>query len=1135
MNPIVFALRHPITVMVAIAAVILGAGLAVMRMPIDIFPDLNTPVIYVAQPYGGMDPQQMEGFLTNYYEYHFLYITGIDHVESKNIQSVALMKLYFHPGTNMAQAMAETVNYVNRSRSFMPPGTVPPFIMRFDAGSVPVGFLVFESKDPNRTIGQIQDEALFRVRPMFASLPGVSAPPPFGGNQRTIVIKADARRLQAYNLSPDDVVAAIAGGNEITPSGNIALAGKAPMVPVNSVVGKDIKDLESIPIRLGTDPTVYVGDIGYAVDTQDVASGYGLVNGKRSVYILVTKRADASTLAVVNEVKKNLPKMQASMLLPDISVRFEFDQSPYVTRAMWGVGIEGLLGAALTGLMVLLFLRDWRSVIVVVLNIPFALLGATVALWLTGQTINLMTLGGLALAVGILVDEATVEVENIHTQFEHTPNIARAVRAGNAQTAVPRLLAMLCVLAVFIPSFFMRGAAQALFVPLALAVGFSTVASYLLSSTFVPVVSVWLLRHYHAADSGHKGWLSMARLQDGYAWVLRGVLRVRWLVLAAYLAVPVLLVAWWLGDHPGLGVEIFPKVDSGQFQLRVRAPDGTRLEDTEDLAKDVLEEIARLAGGAQNVNISVTLVGTASYNYPINAIYLWTSGPQEAVLRVALNRDSGIPIEDFKNLLRDELPKLQRRKAPALKDARLQFEAGDIVEDVMSFGSPTPVEVTVNGKDLAANVAYAKKVHEQLAQISSLRDLQFAQSLAYPTVEVVVDRARAGLSGVTAKEVGRSLAPATLSSRFTTPLYWRDPKTGVGYQVQVEIPQAQMTSIRDVEQVPIKSVKGDTVRVEDVAQVRPGSMPGEIDRFNMKRTVSLTANIVGEDLGHVARRIDQTLKAVNRSLWDPYQDPEGKQGWKNQFGDPKNPEIVYQEERPDTPPHGVFVEVRGQVVPMRQMFGALGGGRVFEGLTGGLILAVAVILLLLTAYFQSVRLALVVVSTAPAVIAGVVLALLLTRTTLNIQSFMGAIMAIGVAVANAILLATFAEENRRAGHAAKDAVVDGAKHRLRPILMTSCAMIAGMVPMALGLGEGGEQTAPLGRAVIGGLLVATFGTLFLLPSVFAVIQARTGTKSVSLDPDDPQSGYYDKQDAEEAGQGRDGEAARQPGPRAGHT
>jgi multidrug efflux pump subunit AcrB len=1095
MNPIVFAMRHPITIMVGIVTVVLFSFLALANvlpdhitlagftlpirsvlpprtgMPVDIFPDLNTPIIYVAQPYGGLDPQQMEGFITNYYEYHFLYITGIDHVESKNIQGVALMKLFFHPGTNMAGAMAETVAYVNRSRSFMPTGTVPPFIMRFDAGSVPVGYLVFKSD--TRSIGDIQNEALFRVRPMFASLPGVSAPPPFGGNQRTVVIRADPERLKAYHLSPDEVVAAIASGNEITPSGNVTIKGKSPIVPVNTVVGSDVKDLEKIPIRLGTDPTVYVGDIGHAVVATDVPTGYGLVNGKRSVYILVTKRADASTLSVVNEVKANLPRMQAA-IPEDIRVDFVFDQSPYVTRAMWGVGIEALLGAVLTGLMVLLFLRDWRSVIVVVLNIPFALLGAVVALALTGQTINLMTLGGLALAVGILVDEATVEVENIHTQYEHSPNIARAVRRGNAQTAVPRLLAMLCVLAVFIPSFFMQGAAKALFVPLALAVGFSMIASYVLSSTFVPVMSSWLLRHYHHDAHRSSRWFSMARLQDGYAWLLRGVVSARWVLVALYLAVPAALVGWWWMGHPGLGTEIFPKVDTGQFQLRVRAPDGSALEDTEALAKDVLAEIARQAGGEQNVDITVSLVGTASYNYPINAIYLWTAGPQEAVLRVALKRNSGVRLEEFKNRLREELPKMQRPQGASMRGVELQFESGDIVEQVMSFGSPTPVQVTINGPKQEDNRAYAEKVRQQLARIPSLRDLQYEQALDYPTIEVKVNRALAGLSGVTARDVGRSLAPATLSSRFTTPLFWREPASGIGYQVQVEIPQSRMNSIGQIEQVPVKSSDGADILVQDVAQVRPGTMPGQVDRYNMRRMVSLTANVEGEDLGNVAKHIEQALKAAGE------------------------------------PPRGVLVDVRGQVFPMRQMFGALAGGRVFEGLTGGLIMAVVVILLLLTAYFQSARLALVVVSTAPAVIAGVVLALLATRTTLNVQSFMGAIMAVGVAVANAILLATFAEQYRREGRAAGDAAVEGAKHRMRPILMTSCAMIAGMVPMALGLGEGGEQTAPLGRAVIGGLAVATFATLFILPPIFAVVQVRGGTRSVSLDPDDPESPNFDR-------------------------
>jgi multidrug efflux pump subunit AcrB len=1001
----------------------------------------------------------------------------------------------------MAGAMAETVSYVNRSRSFMPPNTVPPFFMRFDTGSVPVGYLVFESQ--TKSIGQIQDEALFKVRPMFATLPGVSAPPPFGGNQRTIVIRADPERLRAYHLSPDEVVAAISKGNQITPSGNVTINGMSPIVPVNSVVGENIKELESIPIRLGTDPTVYVGDIGYAEDATDVPTGYGLVNGKRSVYILVTKRADASTLSVVNEVKKNLPRMQAA-IPQDIKVRLVFDQSPYVTRAILGVGLEALLGAVLTGVMVLLFLRDWRSVIVVVLNIPFALLGAIVALALTGQSVNLMTLGGLALAVGILVDEATVEVENIHTQFEHAPNIARAVRAGNAQTAVPRLLAMLCVLAVFIPSFFMQGAAKALFVPLSLAVGFSMVASYILSSTFVPVMSTWLLRHYHPEANRTSGWLSMARLQDGYAGLLGGVLRVRWLVVLAYLAVPAFLVGWWWLGHAGLGTEIFPKVDSGQFQLRVRAPSGTALEDTESLAKDVLQQIAREAGGEDKVDITVTLVGTASYNYPINAIYLWTSGPQEAVLRVALKGNSGIRLQDFKNQLRVSLRKMQRQQTPGMKDVLLQFEAGDIVEQVMSLGSPTPVQVTVNGAKLEDNRAYAEKIRQQLAEIPSLRDLQYEQSLEYPTIDVNVDRALAGLSGVTAEEVGRALAPATLSSRFTTPLYWRDAKTGVGYQVQLEVPQSRMNSITQVEQVPVKPADGTQILVQDVAQVRPGMMPGEIDRFNMKRMVSLTANIEGEDLGNVAKRIDAALQAVNASLWKTYQSPEGKSGWQHEI----TKDIVYQQEMPG-PPLRLIINVRGQVFPMRQMFGGLAGGEVYEGLTGGLITAVLIIFLLLTAYFQSMRLALIVLSTTPAVIAGVVLALLVTRTTLNIQSFMGAIMAVGVAVANAILLATFAEEGRREGKEIAAATIEGAKHRLRPILMTSCAMIAGMVPMSLGLGEGGQQTAPLARAVIGGLAVATFATLFLLPSVFAVIQGRSGTQSPSLDPDDPQSAHFD--------------------------
>jgi multidrug efflux pump subunit AcrB len=1084
MNPIIFALRHPYTVVVGVLALVLGSGLALSRMKIDIFPSLNLPVIYVAQPYGGLDPAQMEGLITNYYEYHFLYINGIHHVESKNIQGMALMKLYFHPGTDMSQAMAETVGYVNRARAFMPPGTVGPFIMRFDTGSVPVGYLVLKSD--TRSVGYIQDKALFRIRPMFASLPGVSAPPPFGGNARTIVVKLDPDRLRAYSLSPDAVITALTSGNTITPSGNARIKDQMPIVPVNAMV-KDPKDLGNIPIRPETN--VYLRDLGSIEDSTDIPTGYSLVNGKRAVYILVTKRADASTLSVVSEVKKALPRMRAE-LPDDIDVSFEFDQSPFVTRAMWGVLTEGALGAVLTGLMVLLFLRDWRSVIVVVLNIPVALLGSVVALWLTGQTVNIMTLGGLALAVGILVDEATVEVENIHTQFEHTPNIGRAVRLGNAQTAVPRLLAMLCILAVFLPSFFMEGSAQALFVPMSLAVGFSMVTSYFLSSTFVPVMSVWLLRHVHPTHDGPPGRFSFARFRGLYERALRAVMRLRWFMIGGY-AVAAGLVIWLVGGR--LGTDIFPRVDTGQFQLRLRAADGTRLEITEELTKQALEVIKDEAG-PDEVAISVGYVGLIPTSYPINTVYLWMRGPEEAILRVALKKGSHVRVEELERRLRERLPQrlgewlrprlLAEGLSPDQVDQRVQrltfsFEPADIINEVMSFGSPTPVEVAVRGKDLAEDRAYADRVLARLKQVPSLRDLQFSQSLDYPTVDVKLNRERLGMSGVNVTHVSNSLLAATSSSRFVVPNYWADPASGIGYQVQLEIPPFRMDSIEQIGTVPVKDTDQGQILLRDMAQIRPGTMPGEYDRYNMTRLVSMTANIEGEDLGRVARRIAQALQDAGQ------------------------------------PPRGVLVELRGQVVPMQEMF---------SGLALGLALAVIAIFLLLTAYFQSVRLALVSVSAVPAVIAGVAVALLLTGTTLNLQSFMGAIMAIGVAVANAILLTTFAEENRKSGTAAPDAAVRGAESRLRPILMTSCAMLAGMIPMALALEEGGEQTAPLARAVIGGLVASTLATLIVLPSVFAVVQGRSSTASASLDPDDPTSQYHDHAVEQSFGRGDAGVA-----------
>ncbi len=1051
------ALRRPFTILVLVLGIALGSGLAIKQMPVDIFPNLNLPVIYVAQPYGGMDPAQMESFLVSYYEYHFLYVAGIEHVESRSIQNVGLVKLFFHPGTDMSQALSQVIAYVERSKGFMPPGTVNPFIMRFDAGSVPVGQLVFSSD--TRGVAEISDLALFRVRPQFSGLPGVSAPPPFGGNQRTVVVRVEPEKLRAFSMSPEEVAKAIAAGNSILPSGNVRTGDLNRLAPMNGVV-RDIQELADVPIRNGSGTNVYVRDIGRVENGSDILTGYGLVNGKRSVYIPVTKRSEASTVDVVNNVKAALPRFQ-SLIPEDIKVSFELDQSTIVKNSVRGLIVEGVIGALLTGLMVLLFLRSFRSALIVVVTIPFSLLAGVVGLWLSGQTINVMTLGGLALAVGILVDEATVEIENVNSHLARGESPRQAAFNAARQTVMPRFLSMLSVLAVFVPSFFMTGVARSLFIPLTLSVGFAMLASYLLSSTLVPVLAAWLLKGESASafvvpPSGGqssdleaqppKGGTTNAfdRLRSGYESLLSGLMKLRWPILAAYLLIA-FGVIYFVGGR--LGTDIFPNVDTGMFQLRLRAPVGTRVERAEVVALKALEAIKAETG--DNIGFSLGYVGTQPASYPINTIHLWMSGSHEAVITIALKSGSGIRVEELKERLRKKLPE-------TLPGVLFSFEAGDVVTKIMNFGSPTPIEVAVSGPNLTANRAFADKLLGEMKKIGSLRDLQFDQALDYPSLDIKVDRKRAGQLGVTMEQVGRSLVAATSSSRFTQPVYWRDPASGTAYQVQVEIPQNRMSSIEDVQSVPVNAPGGVQALAGDVAEISYGTTVGQYDRYNQQRMVTIIGNIDGKDLGSVSNEIDAAIKRAGEV------------------------------------PRGVTVAVRGQIPPMRQTLG---------GLQTGLLLAVAVIFLLLTANFQSLRVALTILAMVPAVVAGVAIALWLTGTTLNVQSFMGAIMAIGVSVANAILMVTFAEQRRREGLEAIDAATDGAKSRLRPILMTSFAMIAGMIPMALALGEGGQQTAPLGRAVIGGLAASTVAVLVVLPLVFSIAQRKAGRASVSLHPE----------------------------------
>ena len=1046
MKLVLAALKRPISTLVAVVAVALCAFLALRGMRIDIFPNLGAPAIYVAQTFGGMDPQQMEGFLNYYYEYHFLYITGIDHIESKNIQGASLMKLVFHPGTDMSQAMGEVVNYANRARSFMP-GSVPPFIMRYDVGGVPVGQLVFSS--PNRSVGEMQDIALNRVRPLFAVLEGVSAPPPFGGNQRTIVIRLDPDKLNQYNISAEHAITAVNRSTVVMPAGTVGTGDLMRIASTNSYVSGKLDELLDTPIRLGSGPTVYLRDIGTIESGTDIVVGYAHVNGKRTVYIPVTKRADASTLAVIQRVRDALPRLKAAAP-EDVDIRLEFDQSRFVVNAIRGLTIEGALGALLTGIMVLLFLRDWRSSLIVITTIPFALLSAVVFLWLSGQTINIMTLGGLALAVGVLVDEATVEIENIHSLLDTARaegmSRARAVVEACKKTAIPRLLAMLCILSVFVPSFFMVGVGRQLFVPLSLAVGFAMVSSYVLSTSLVPVLATWAMRE------GSEG-SRTPRWRELYGRLLERTIRWRWAVAGAYVVAAVALLLLLL---PQMHLEIFPDPDVGQFQLRLRAPTGTRIERTEILTLKALDIIKREVG-PENVSIESDFVGVQPPNYPINTIYLFTSGPQEAVMLVSLRPDARVRGEALKERLRACFAK-------ELAGVDVSFEAGDIISQVMSFGSPTPVEVAVQGPDLNADRKFAEQIRVQLAKNSNLRDLHYGQPFDYPTVQIAVNRNRAGQFNLTMADVAKTIVAATSSSRFVDPNYWRDPVSGNGFQIQVEIPQNRIRSIDDLRELRLSS-DGPRALLGDIADVRYGTTMGQVDRYNSQRVVSLTANLHGEYLGDGAKQIRQVLHKVGN------------------------------------PPRGVSVSVRGQLPPLDQTV---------SGLQNGLLLTIGAIFLLLTFNFQSIRLAFTVLLTVPAVLCGVLLMLFLTETTVNVQSFMGAIMAVGVSVANAILFVTFSEFSRKEGAEGPAAALEGGKGRVRAILMTAAAMIFGMLPMALGFSESGRQTAPLGRAVIGGLLAATISTLFILPSIYAIFQRRAQATSPSLNPDDPESRYYEK-------------------------
>ncbi|WP_223653683.1 efflux RND transporter permease subunit [Hymenobacter psoromatis] len=1067
------SLSRPIAVIVALLGVLVFAALALGRIPVDIFPRLNLPTIYIAQPYGGMTPAQMEGFIATRYQNQMLYVSGIQSVEVKNIQGLCLVKCTFYEDTNMAQAAGEVASQVSRVLSYFPPGTVPPVVVRFDASSLPVGELVFSSK--TASLGQMQDLASTRVRPLFSQIPGASAPSPFGGNERTVVIRVDPERMKSYALTPDAIVAAIVRNNQISPAGAVSIGDYTVLTPSNTTVSK-VPDFLNIPLRTGVGPTVFVRDVAKVEDATDTPVGYALINGKRSVYIPVTKSADASTMSVVKDLRAKLPEMQA-LLPPTIKLTYEFDQSVYVTQAVRSLAFEGGLGALLTGLVVLLFLRDFRSSAIVILTIPASILAAILLLQLTGQTINLMTLSGLSLAIGILVDQATVVIENIHQHLEMGQPKARAILEASQEVSFPLLLITLSILAVFAPSFLMTGVPRGMFIPLSLSVGFSIIVSYLLSQSFVPVVANWWLKaHPHATpheltvlpdltgpaeqqqeryEVTHPEKVSgFERVKLHYLRILDKLLAHRALVITIY-GVVCLTVAGLCFYF--IGQDMMPEIThSKQFQVRLIAPQGMRIERTEERTKRLIDIIGQLVG-PQNVTITSAFVGLTPSSYGTSALYVFNAGPHEADLQVNLAEEYKVKnLDDLKDRIRQAVAK-------QLPDVQLSFEPIDLTDKIMSQGAQTPIEVLIGGKDLTDGEAFAERLVARLHQIPYLRDVRINQPLRYPTVQIDIDRERAAQFGLTPDQISRSLVAATSSSRFTAKNLWLDRSKGFAYQVQVQLSAQDMNSKADMLNIPL--VPGQLrPTLGDVATLRSATMPGEYDRIGPRRIITVSANISHKDLGTATRAVQRAVQALG------------------------------------TPPRGAVVTIRGLAQLLQETLGSL---------QTGLGLAVVVIFLLLAANYQSLKVAGVVLVTVPAVLAGSLGLLLVTGETLNLQSYMGLIMSVGVSVANAVLVVTNAESLRLRYHDAVAAARVAGASRLRPILMTSIAMIAGMLPMASGLGESGEQTAPLGRAVIGGLLASTVAALFILPVVFAAVQRKTSFVSVSLDPDDRESATYD--------------------------
>jgi len=1044
------ALRRPYTFVVLALLLLLLAPIVIQRTPTDIFPNIDIPVITVLWHFTGMSPQEMANRIVSNYERGLTTtVNDIEHIESQTLAGTSVVKVFFQPHANIASAIAQVTAISQSQVRSLPPGTTPPLVITYNASSVPILQLGLSGEGLSEQ--QLSDFAINFIRTQLATVQGAAIPYPYGGKMRQIQVDIDDAALQAKGLAPVDVVNAFDVQNLILPAGTAKIGGLEYQVETNSSP-ETIQDLNDLPVKTVNGATIYVHDVAHVRDGFPPQTNIVRVDGQRAALLTILKSGNASTLDVIRRVRERLPQIAAA-LPHELRIVPLVDQSLFVRSAVDGVLREAIIAACLTAVMILVFLGSWRSTLIIAVSIPLSILVSIIIMSALGETINIMTLGGLALAVGILVDDATVEIENINRNLEQGKEVERAILDGASQIAVPAFVSTLAICIVFVPMFFLSGVSRYLFVPLAEAVVFAMLASYFLSRTLVPTLAKYLLRLHPGGDQGHGRAASrnplvrfqqgferrFERLRGGYARLLAACLARRGLFLLGFLGACALSIVVLL---PWLGRDFFPTVDGGQFKLHLRAPTGTRIEETASLC-DQIDGIIRATVPHEELATVIDNIGVPYSSINLSYSNSAPIGPGDADILVSLT-PSHRPTAGYMRALRTKL--LARFPSVAF-----YYLPTDIVSQILNFGLPAPVDVQVVGNSLAANRQVARRLLARLRRIPGATDLRIHQPFDAPKLQVNVDRTRASQVGYSLRDVAGNLLVALSGSFQTSPAFWLNPQNGVSYSVAVQSPQYRLESLQDLLNIPVTGGSGAPPQIlGNVATVERGIEQGTVSHYNVQPVLDLYGAVEGTDLGTVAKQVDAVVAAGRKDL-----------------------------------PRGTQLTVRGQIQTMRESY---------LGLLGGLVLSIVLVYLLIVVNFQSWLDPFIIIAALPAALCGIVWCLFLTWTRLSVPALTGAIMCMGVATANSILVVSFAKEQLAAGMSAAEAARSAGFTRFRPVLMTALAMIIGMVPMALGLGDGGEANAPLGRAVIGGLVLATVATLTFVPVLFSVLHRRQGAR-----------------------------------------